>query len=90
MAGKYTLLESTRKHGNRLVSFVQMYDLITVSTKFQHYRIHKGMWAILGTNDVNYTDHALANRRSRMHTVIDVTGVKGPNCDSDEIIVWQE
>jgi hypothetical protein len=90
MAGKYTVLESTSKSGNRLVSFVQMYDLITVSTKFQHDSIHKGMWAILGTNDVNYTDHVLANRRRRMHTVTDVTGVRGPNCDSDQITVWQE
>jgi len=44
---------------------------------------------ILETNDVNYTDHVLANR-SRMHTVTDVTGVRGPNCDSDQITVWQE
>ena len=59
------------ENGNRLVSFVHMYNLIIVSTKFQHTKIYKGTWIIPGTNDVNQTDHVLVNRR-RMHTITDV------------------
>jgi len=34
--GKYILHEPTCENGKRLVSFAQIYDLIIVSTKFQH------------------------------------------------------
>jgi len=57
-----------------------MYDLIVVSTKFQHTKIHKG------TNDVNQIDHVLVNRR-RKHTVTDIRSIRGPDCDSDHFLV---
>ena len=41
VAGKYSLIESTSENENRLVSFVQMYDLIILSSKFKHKKIHK-------------------------------------------------
>ena len=45
-----------------------MIDLIIGSKKVQHTKIHKGTWVILGTNDINQTDHLLVNRK-RIHTI---------------------
>ena len=36
VAGNCSLPESTSENGNRPVSFAQMYNIITVGTKFQH------------------------------------------------------
>lgn len=69
--GKHKSHESTSKNGNTVVSFGQIDDLIIVSTKFHCKKIHTATGDILGTNDVNQTDHVLVNRR-RMHTVTDV------------------
>jgi hypothetical protein len=85
VAGKYTLHSSTSGNGNRLVSFAQMYQLIILSTKFQHKKIHEGTWVIPGTNEVNQTDRVLVNRR-RMHTVTVVRSMKRPDCDSDRFL----
>jgi hypothetical protein len=60
--------ESASKNGNTLVSFAPMIDLIIGSTKGQHTKIHKGTWVILGTNDINQTDHVLVNRKI-IHTI---------------------
>jgi hypothetical protein len=68
IAGKYTVHESTSKIGNTLVSFAHMFNLIIVSTKLQHMKIHKGTWVILGTNNINQTDHMLVNRKI-IHTI---------------------
>jgi len=74
--GEYTLHESTSKNGNTLVSFAPMISLIIGSTKVQHTKIHKGTWVILGTNDINQTDHVLVKRK-RIHTISNLS-MRGP------------
>jgi hypothetical protein len=68
IAGEYTLHESTCENGNTHVSFAPMISLIIGSTKMQHTKIHKGTWGILGTNDINQTEHVLVERK-RIHTI---------------------
>jgi len=77
IAGEYTVHESTCKNGNTLVSFAPVIDLIIGSTKVQHTKIHKGTWDILGTNDINQTDHVLVNRK-RIHTITNLRSMTGP------------
>ena len=56
------------------------------STSFQHRRIHKGTWKVLGQDICNQIDHILINKR-RASMITDVRTLRGPNYDSDHYLV---
>jgi hypothetical protein len=51
-----------------------------------HKRTHKGTWISPDLTTVNQIDHTLINTNKKK-TVQDVQTLRGPNCDSDHLLV---
>jgi endonuclease/exonuclease/phosphatase family metal-dependent hydrolase len=86
ISGRHTLHDIASENGEKLIQLAIAHNLEISSTKFQHRRIHKGTWKVLGQDICNQIDHVLINKR-RASTVIDVRTLRGPICDSDHYLV---
>jgi hypothetical protein len=56
------------------------------STYYQHKRIHTGTWTSPGGKTLNQMDHVLVEVK-RISAVKDIRTMRGPNCDSDHLLV---
>jgi hypothetical protein len=57
-------------------------NLIVMSTKFQHNKIHKGTCLAPDRMTLNQTDHVLISSKKK-ELIEDVRSMRGPNIDSD-------
>jgi hypothetical protein len=89
VAGKYTIHNETSANGNLLTQFAQMYNLIIMSTCFDHKIVQKGTWKTPVqevTTQISQIDHVPLSSR-HASSIMDIRTYRGPNCDPDHILV---
>jgi hypothetical protein len=86
VSGMYILHDSSNQNGEMVCNFVIQNNMITMSTQYQHKRIHKDTWLAPDGATVNQIDHILINAKKR-NVVEDVRSMCGLNFDSDHFLV---
>ncbi|XP_073976796.1 uncharacterized protein [Rhodnius prolixus] len=85
VAGTHSLHDLTNENGMHLCQFAEANDMIIKSTFFPHRKIHTATWKA-PNGSLTQIDHVLISRR-HSSSIIDVRSARGPNCDSDHILV---
>jgi hypothetical protein len=65
VTGQHTLHEETNRNGELLCEFAYAYNMVVMSTNFQHKRIHKITWLSPDQNTASQIDHILINENKK-------------------------
>lgn len=84
--GQHSLHSSSNRNGCRLIDFAVHHNMVVASTYFPHKSIHMATWISPDGRTANQIDHVLIDGRHR-NNILDVRSCRGPNIDSDHMLV---
>jgi hypothetical protein len=84
--GHHTLHNVSNENGDMAANYAISHNMFSVSTNFQHKKIHLETWISPDQQTINQIDHVMVSK-GKMRIIHDVRSRRGYNCDLDHFLI---